>query len=120
MKQKGDQDPMGEQRRQPQANRDDRHGPHQRSHSATAQFFINVADNDFLNHRSPTWGWGYCVLVASEGLDVVNKIQRASRPVPAASIRKDAEGRCGHRTLSNLTPRKGVWRMQVHFIPICT
>ena len=31
-------------------------------HSATAQFFINVADNDFLNHTAPTpQGWGYAV-----------------------------------------------------------
>jgi len=31
-------------------------------HSATAQFFINVKDNDFLNHQSPSpEGWGYCV-----------------------------------------------------------
>jgi peptidyl-prolyl cis-trans isomerase B (cyclophilin B) len=31
-------------------------------HSATAQFFINVADNDFLNHKAPSMqGWGYAV-----------------------------------------------------------
>ena len=46
-------------------------------HSATAQFFINVADNDFLNHRSPDiQGWGYCVFGrVTEGMDVVNKIK---------------------------------------------
>lgn len=46
-------------------------------HSATAQFFINVADNDFLNHRAPNaQGWGYCVFGSvTEGLDVVNKIR---------------------------------------------
>lgn len=46
-------------------------------HSATAQFFINVADNDFLNHSAPTaQGWGYCVFGSvTEGLDVVNKIR---------------------------------------------
>ncbi|KAB2968893.1 peptidylprolyl isomerase [Zoogloea sp.] len=46
-------------------------------HSATAQFFINVADNDFLNHRSPDMqGWGYCVFGrVSEGQDVVDKIK---------------------------------------------
>ena len=46
-------------------------------HSATAQFFINVADNDFLNHRSPDiQDWGYCVFgKVSEGLDVVDKIK---------------------------------------------
>jgi peptidyl-prolyl cis-trans isomerase B (cyclophilin B) len=46
-------------------------------HSATAQFFINVKDNDFLNHTAPTpQGWGYCVfgrVVA--GQDVVDKIK---------------------------------------------
>ncbi|MBL8444220.1 MAG: peptidyl-prolyl cis-trans isomerase [Zoogloeaceae bacterium] len=46
-------------------------------HSATAQFFINVADNGFLNHSAPTaQGWGYCVFGSvTEGLDVVNKIR---------------------------------------------
>ncbi|HRD35749.1 MAG TPA: peptidylprolyl isomerase [Rhodocyclaceae bacterium] len=46
-------------------------------HSATAQFFINVADNDFLDHRAPTaQGWGYCVFGSvTEGADVVNKIR---------------------------------------------
>ncbi len=50
----------------------------QAPHSATAQFFINVADNDFLNHRSPDLqGWGYCVFgKVSEGMDVVDKIRK--------------------------------------------
>lgn len=47
-------------------------------HSATAQFFINVADNDFLNHKSPTpSGWGYCVFgEVVEGMDVVQTIAK--------------------------------------------
>jgi len=46
-------------------------------HSATAQFFINVADNDFLNHRAPSGqGWGYCVFGrVVDGMDVVDKIK---------------------------------------------
>lgn len=47
-------------------------------HSATAQFFINVNDNDFLNHTAPTpQGWGYAVFgkVAS-GMDVVDAIKK--------------------------------------------
>jgi peptidyl-prolyl cis-trans isomerase B (cyclophilin B) len=46
-------------------------------HSATAQFFINVADNGFLNHRAPTQeGWGYCVFgKVVEGMDVVDRIK---------------------------------------------
>ena len=46
-------------------------------HSATAQFFINVADNDFLNHRSPDAnGWGYCVFGrVTAGTDVVDRIK---------------------------------------------
>jgi len=45
-------------------------------HSATAQFFINVADNEFLNFASETpQGWGYCVFgKVTEGTDVVDKI----------------------------------------------
>jgi peptidyl-prolyl cis-trans isomerase B (cyclophilin B) len=46
-------------------------------HSASAQFFINVADNHFLNHSAPTGqGWGYCVFGrVTEGMDVVDKIK---------------------------------------------
>ena len=45
--------------------------------SASAQFFINVADNDFLDFRSPTsQGWGYCVFgKVVDGMDVVDKIK---------------------------------------------
>jgi peptidyl-prolyl cis-trans isomerase B (cyclophilin B) len=44
--------------------------------SASSQFFINAADNDFLNHTAPTsTGWGYCVFgKVVEGMDVVDKI----------------------------------------------
>jgi peptidyl-prolyl cis-trans isomerase B (cyclophilin B) len=47
-------------------------------HSATAQFFINVNDNDFLNHSSPTpQGWGYAVFgKVVEGLEVVDAIRK--------------------------------------------
>ena len=46
-------------------------------HSATAQFFINVVDNDFLDFRAPSGqGWGYCVFgQVTEGMDVVDKIR---------------------------------------------
>ena len=46
-------------------------------HSATAQFFINIADNDFLNHTAPnTQGWGYCVFgKVTGGADIVDKIK---------------------------------------------
>jgi peptidyl-prolyl cis-trans isomerase B (cyclophilin B) len=71
----------------------------QAPHSATAQFFINVADNDFLNHRSPDLqGWGYCVFgKVSEGMDVVDKIRATptraegmhqNLPVTPVTIRK--------------------------------
>jgi peptidyl-prolyl cis-trans isomerase B (cyclophilin B) len=45
-------------------------------HSATAQFFINVADNEFLNHTAPSaQGWGYAVFgKVVSGNDVVDKI----------------------------------------------
>jgi peptidyl-prolyl cis-trans isomerase B (cyclophilin B) len=46
-------------------------------HSATAQFFINVADNDFLDFKaSDDTGWGYCVFgKVVEGAEVVDKIR---------------------------------------------
>jgi peptidyl-prolyl cis-trans isomerase B (cyclophilin B) len=45
-------------------------------HSASAQFFINLKNNDFLNHTSPTpQGWGYAVFgKVVKGMDVVSKI----------------------------------------------
>ncbi len=52
-------------------------------HSATAQFFINVADNDFLDYTSPSAnGWGYCVFgKVVAGMDVVDRI----KAVPTAT-----------------------------------
>lgn len=46
-------------------------------HSASAQFFINVKDNHFLNHSGKTSdAWGYCVFgKVTEGMDIVNKIK---------------------------------------------
>jgi peptidyl-prolyl cis-trans isomerase B (cyclophilin B) len=47
-------------------------------HSASAQFFINVSDNDFLNHTAPNaQGWGYCVFgKVVEGIEVVDRIRK--------------------------------------------
>ena len=49
----------------------------QAPHSATAQFFINVSDNDFLNHTAPSLqGWGYAVFgKVVSGTEVVDKIR---------------------------------------------
>jgi peptidyl-prolyl cis-trans isomerase B (cyclophilin B) len=46
-------------------------------HSASSQFFINVKNNDFLNHSSKTMqGWGYAVFAkVVDGMDVVNQIK---------------------------------------------
>ncbi len=64
-------------------------------HSASTQFFINVADNAFLNHKnkSPD-GWGYCVFGrVTEGMDVVDKIKKIAttsraghRDVPVENV----------------------------------
>jgi peptidyl-prolyl cis-trans isomerase B (cyclophilin B) len=63
--------------------------------SASSQFFINIADNDFLNHTAPTSsGWGYCVFgKVVEGMDVVDKIagvattsKAGHRDVPVESV----------------------------------
>ena len=47
-------------------------------HSATAQFFVNLVNNSFLDHTSPSPdGWGYCVFgKVTEGMDVVEKIAK--------------------------------------------
>jgi peptidyl-prolyl cis-trans isomerase B (cyclophilin B) len=48
----------------------------QEPHSASAQFFINLSDNDFLDFKSESvQGWGYCVFgEVVEGMDVVDKM----------------------------------------------
>ena len=53
-------------------------------HSATSQFFINVADNDFLNHTSPTSrGWVYAVfgkvVSGTDVIDAIARVRTASR-----------------------------------------
>jgi peptidyl-prolyl cis-trans isomerase B (cyclophilin B) len=64
-------------------------------HSASAQFFINTGDNDFLNHSAPTQqGWGYCVFgKVTSGMDVVDKIGKVKtgqsgfhQDVPVADV----------------------------------
>jgi cyclophilin family peptidyl-prolyl cis-trans isomerase len=64
-------------------------------HSATAQFFINTVDNDFLNHRGKsTQGWGYAVFGrVVEGINVVDEISGSKtvsrggyRDVPAEPV----------------------------------
>ena len=52
--------------------------------SATAQFFINVVDNDFLNHTSPTpQGWGYAVfgkvVAGTDVVDAIAKVKTGTR-----------------------------------------
>lgn len=58
-------------------------------HSATAQFFINVADNDFLNHSAPTAsGWGYAVFgQVIDGTEVVDQI--AATPTSRSGFHDD-------------------------------
>ncbi|MDX1452625.1 MAG: peptidylprolyl isomerase [Oleiphilaceae bacterium] len=54
-------------------------------HSASAQFFINVKDNDFLDHSAETMeGWGYAVFgKVVEGMDVVEKIKKVPTTMKA-------------------------------------
>jgi peptidyl-prolyl cis-trans isomerase B (cyclophilin B) len=49
-------------------------------HSASAQFFINVVDNDFLNYKNESVnGWGYCVFGSvTKGMDIVDKIKKVA------------------------------------------
>ncbi|MDR1162387.1 MAG: peptidyl-prolyl cis-trans isomerase [Candidatus Accumulibacter sp.] len=58
-------------------------------HSATAQFFINVVDNPYLNYRAPDpSNWGYCVFgKVVDGIDVVDKIKNV--PTGDAGFHQD-------------------------------
>lgn len=64
-------------------------------HSASSQFFINIADNDFLNFTAPTsQGWGYCVfgkvVAGTEVIDKIAKVKTGNRnghqDVPVESV----------------------------------
>ncbi|HRX70068.1 MAG: peptidyl-prolyl cis-trans isomerase [Gammaproteobacteria bacterium] len=64
-------------------------------HSASSQFFINLKDNDFLDHRAPnSQGWGYCVFgQVVAGMDVVEAIaqvattsRRGHQDVPVENV----------------------------------
>jgi peptidyl-prolyl cis-trans isomerase B (cyclophilin B) len=52
-------------------------------HSASSQFFINVADNDFLNHKDKSNGWGYCVfgrvIAGMEVVDAIKAVETGNR-----------------------------------------
>jgi peptidyl-prolyl cis-trans isomerase B (cyclophilin B) len=58
-------------------------------HSATAQFFINIADNDFLDYKGPSpQGWGYCVFgKVVEGTDIVDAIAKV--PTGSSGFHQD-------------------------------
>jgi len=71
-------------------------------HSASAQFFINTKDNDFLNHSSPTpSGWGYAVfgkvVAGNDVVDAIEKVRTGRNgfhddvPLEAVSILKAVE-----------------------------
>lgn len=72
-------------------------------HSASNQFFINVANNDFLNYTAPNAsGWGYCVFgKVTAGMDVVDKIKKVAtttrnghQDVPVENIIIESASRC--------------------------
>ena len=60
-------------------------------HSATAQFFVNVVDSGFLDHKSKSGAeWGYCVFgKVTDGMDVVDKIRNVATG-PKGPFAKDA------------------------------
>lgn len=72
-------------------------------HSASNQFFINVGNNEFLNHSAPTSsGWGYCVFgKVTAGMDVVDKIKKVTttsrkghQDVPVENVVIERATRC--------------------------
>ncbi len=72
-------------------------------HSASNQFFINVGNNDFLNHTTPNnSGWGYCVFgKVTAGMDVVDKIKKVAtttrnghQDVPVENVIIESATRC--------------------------
>lgn len=72
-------------------------------HSASNQFFINVGNNEFLNHSAPTSsGWGYCVFgKVIAGMDVVDKIKKVAttsrkghQDVPVENVVIERATRC--------------------------
>ena len=72
-------------------------------HSASSQFFINVGNNEFLNHTAATSsGWGYCVFgKVTAGMDVIDKIRKVAtgsrqghQDVPVENVVIETASRC--------------------------
>jgi len=82
MKQKPEQTPLQNEANKGQTNKRGTLAMARTSdpHSASTQFFINVADNDFLNFKSESNnGWGYCVFgQVIDGMDIVDQIKKVS------------------------------------------
>lgn len=82
MQQKSTHDPMQNEANKAQPNKRGTIAMARTSdpHSASAQFFINVVDNDFLNFTNESMnGWGYCVFGrVVDGMDIVDKIKQVA------------------------------------------
>jgi len=105
-------------------------------HSASSQFFINLNDNDFLNHTAPNaQGWGYAVFgKVTDGMDVVDKIRKVKtgssgfhQDVPAQDVviekatvleewSRNIRAHCSFQTC--ISRRQCPWRRNVSLISV--
>ena len=93
-------------------------------HSATAQFFININDNDFLNHTAPNaQGWGYAVFgKVTDGMDVVDAIRKVKtgttgfhQDVPAEDVmieKATVLEEWSRNTRAHCSSQTSTWRRQ--------
>lgn len=87
-------------------------------HSAKVQFFVNLKDNSFLNHRTTNdpQGWGYTVFgKVSKGMDVVDKIAKPHRQ--CRLLRKRSDDACHHPERQNHLRKIRTFHDQTHYQP---